>query len=242
MKCRLSSDHFEVKTGYNGLIKIKEATTMRRGLTELVFILDRSGSMSGLESDTIGGYNAMLEKQKKETGQAYVSTVLFDDRQDVIHDRVTLEQVNPMTEKEYFVRGCTALLDAVGGAIHHIGTVHKYARDEDRPEKTVFVVITDGMENSSRFYTYDKVRSMIEGQKEQFGWEFLFLGANMDAVKVAGRFGIRADRAVEYQCDSKGVQLNYEVLSEAVSGFRSKKPMGASWKARIEKDRSERRR
>jgi len=142
---------------------------MRRGLTELVFILDRSGSMSGLESDTIGGYNAMLEKQQKETGQAYVSTVLFDDRQDVIHDRVTLEQVNPMTEKEYFVRGCTALLDAVGGAIHHIGTVHKYARDEDRPEKTVFVIITDGMENSSRFYTYDKVRSMIERQKEQFG-------------------------------------------------------------------------
>lgn len=213
---------------------------MRQGLTELVFILDRSGSMSGLESDTVGGYNAMLEKQKKEDGQAYISTVLFDDRQEVIHDRVSLESVKPMTDKEYFVRGCTALLDAIGGAVHHIGTIHKYAREEDRPEKTVFVIITDGMENASRMYTYDKVRKMVEHQKEKFGWEFLFLGANMDAVKVAGRFGIKADCAVEYECDSEGVQLNYEVLSEAVSGLRSKKSIGASWKARIEKSKRER--
>ena len=158
---------------------------MRKNLTEIVFILDRSGSMSGLEADTIGGYNSLIEKQKSEEGEAYVSTVLFDDEQQVIHDRVDLKKVQPLTRKEYYVRGCTALLDAVGGAIHHIVNVHKYAREEDRPEKTLFIITTDGMENSSCRYTYEKVRQMIERQKEKYGWEFLFLGANIDAIAEA---------------------------------------------------------
>ncbi len=157
---------------------------MRKNLTEIVFILDRSGSMSGLEADTFGGYNSLLEKQKKEEGEAVVSTVLFDDTQEVLHDRVDLDKMKPITDKEYYVRRCTALLDAVGGAIHHIGNVHKYAREEDRPEKTLFIITTDGMENSSRRYTYDKVKKMVERQKSKYGWEFLFLGANIDAIEV----------------------------------------------------------
>ena len=172
---------------------------MRKGLTELVFILDRSGSMSGLEADTIGGFNGLLTKQKKEEGEAYVSVVLFDDRTEVLYDRVDIRKVEPMNDKQYYVRGCTALLDAVGGAIHHIGNVHKYAREEDVPEKTLFIITTDGMENASRAYSYEKVRRMIERQKEKYHWEFLFLGANIDAVSVAGKFGIRADRAVTYE-------------------------------------------
>lgn len=163
---------------------------MKTNLTELVFILDRSGSMQGLEKDTIGGFNAMLEKQKKEPGEALVSTVLFDDRIEMLHDRVKLGEVRPITEKEYCVRGCTALLDAVGGAIRHIGNIHKYARPEDVPERTLFVITTDGMENASRRYTADKVRRMIEHEKEKYGWEFLFLGANIDAVETAGSLGI----------------------------------------------------
>ena len=194
---------------------------MKKNLTELVFILDRSGSMSGLERDTIGGFNSMIEKQKKEDGQALVSTVLFDDRSDVLHDRVPLDKIAPMTDDDYFVRGCTALLDAVGGAIHHIGNVHKYAREEDRPEKTLFIITTDGMENASRRYTYDKVKRMVERQKEKYGWEFLFLGANIDAIEVAGRFGIGADRAVNYECDAVGTAVNYKVLSKAVSRVRA---------------------
>ena len=174
---------------------------MKKNLTELVFILDRSGSMSGLEADTIGGYNSLLEKQKREEGEAYVSTVLFDHETEVLHDRVKLQDLKPMTDREYYVRGCTALLDALGGAIHHIARIHKCAREEDRPEKTLFVVITDGMENSSRRYSLSKVKRMVEKEKEKYGWEFLFLGANMDAVEVAGRFGISADRAVRYECD-----------------------------------------
>ena len=162
-------------------------------MTELVFILDRSGSMSGLESDTIGGFNSMIEKQKKEEGKAVVSTVLFDNESVVIHDRLPLDKVPRMTEKEYFTRGCTALLDAVGGAIHHIGNVHKYARKEDVPEKTLFIITTDGYENASKRYDYDKVHKMIERQKEKYGWEFLFLGANIDAVETAKHFGIGAD-------------------------------------------------
>lgn len=193
---------------------------MKKGLTEVVFILDRSGSMSGLEGDTIGGFNAMIEKQKKEKGEAYISTVLFDDQTEVIYDRVDVKKVEPMNDKQYYVRGCTALLDAVGGAIHHIGNVHKYCRDEDRPEKTLFIITTDGMENSSRHYSYDKVKKMVERQKERYGWEFLFLGANIDAVEVAGRFGIRPDRAINYECDSEGTQLNYRVLSDTVSAVR----------------------
>ena len=168
---------------------------MKKDLTEIVFILDRSGSMAGLEKDTIGGFNAMIEKQRKEPGQALISTVLFDNESDVIHDRVPLDNLPALTEKEYYVRGCTALLDAVGVAIHHIGNVHKYAREEDRPEKTLFVITTDGMENASRRYTYDKVKTMIERQREKYGWEFLFLGANIDAAREATGFGTGGDRA-----------------------------------------------
>ena len=193
---------------------------MRKGLTEIVFILDRSGSMGGLEADTIGGYNSLIEKQKKEEGEAYISTVLFDDTCEVLHDRVPLAEVKPMTDKEYYVRGCTALLDAIGGAIHHIGNVHKYVREEDRPEKTLFIITTDGQENSSRRYDYSKVKHMVERQKEKFGWEFLFLGANIDAIAEAGRFGIRADRAVNYKCDSAGTAVNFRALSKAVSKVR----------------------
>ena len=205
-------------------------------LTELVFILDRSGSMGGLEADTIGGFNAMIEKQKKESGEAYVSTVLFDNTSEVIHDRLCLSAVPELTEEQYFVRGYTALLDAVGGAIHHIGNIHKYIRKEDVPDKTLFVITTDGMENASRKYTYEKVRKMIERQKEQYGWEFLFLGANIDAAREAKRFGISADRAANYHCDEEGTALNYEVISEAVSRVRCCAPLTADWKARIDED------
>ena len=205
-------------------------------MTELVFILDRSGSMAGLEGDTIGGFNSMIAKQKKEEGAALVSTVLFDNNSVVIHDRLPLEKVPPMTEKEYFTRGCTALLDAVGGAIRHIGNIHRYARREDVPKKTLFIITTDGYENASRHYDYESVRGMIERKKEKYGWEFLFLGANIDAVETAGRFGIGADRAVNYHADRAGTQLNYEVLSEAVSAVRCSAPLGAAWKARIDED------
>lgn len=194
---------------------------MRKGLTEVVFILDRSGSMGGLEADTIGGFNAMINKQKKEEGEAYISTVLFDDQSEVLYDRVPIGKVEPMTDRQYYVRGCTALLDALGGAIHHIGNIHKYAKKEDRPEKTLFIITTDGMENSSRLYSYDKVKKMVEKQKKKYGWEFLFLGANIDAIEVAGRFGIGANRAINYESDHKGTQLNYEALSKTVSAFRA---------------------
>ena len=204
--------------------------------TELVFILDRSGSMEGLEKDTIGGFNSMISKQKKETGEAFVSTVLFDNESVVIHDRLPLEKVPVMTEKEYFTHGCTALLDAVGGAIHHIGNVHKYARPEDVPEHTMFVITTDGMENASRRYDSEKVKQMIERQKAKYGWEFLFLGANIDAVETASQFGIGADRAVNYQCDSEGTALNYEVVSEAISSVRCSASLNADWKKRIDED------
>ena len=207
-------------------------------MTELVFILDRSGSMSGLEGDTIGGFNSMLAKQKKEPGECLVSTVLFDNETEVIHDRVPLKKVPELTDGEYFVRGCTALLDAVGGAIHHIGNVHKYARPEDRPERTLFIITTDGMENASRRYGYDKVKAMIGRQKEKYGWEFIFLGANINAAKEAARFGISADRAVRYESDHEGTALNYEVISETVSCVRAcpSAPLAAGWKDRIEAD------
>ena len=196
-------------------------------MTEIVFILDRSGSMAGLEKDTIGGFNGMLEKQKLEPGKAVVSTVLFDHQSEVIHDRVPLEQVPKLTEKEYFVRGSTALLDAVGSAVHHIGNVHKYARAEDRPERTLFVITTDGMENASRTYTYEKVRSMIERQKEKYGWEFLFLGANIDAAAEAKRFGIDADHSADYHADAEGTALNYSVISKVVQQVRGGRPIQA---------------
>ncbi len=209
---------------------------MKKGLTELVFILDRSGSMSGLEGDTIGGFNAMIEKQKREAGEALVSTILFDNESEVLHDRVRLETIAPMTDKDYTVRGCTALLDAIGGAIHHIGNIHKYARAEDVPEPAMFVITPDGMENASRRYSAETVKEKIRRQKEKYGWEFLFLGANIDAVATARTFGISEDRAVRYQCDSEGTALNYEVLSCAISDVRGSRPLGGSWKKRIDED------
>ncbi len=210
---------------------------MKKNLTEIVFILDRSGSMRGLETDTIGGFNSMLDKQRKEEGEALVSTVLFDHVSEVLHDRVPLDKVPAMTEDDYFVRGNTALLDAVGSSLHHIGNVHKYAREEDRPEKTIFIITTDGMENSSHSYTCAKVKKMIERQKKKYGWEFLFLGANMDAVKTAGRIGISEDRAATYLCDEEGTALNYEAMGKAISYMRCcEAPMDAGWKKSIEKD------
>lgn len=215
---------------------------MKRDWTELVFILDRSGSMQGLESDTIGGFNAMLEKQKKQPGEAFVSTVLFDDETQVLHDRLRLNKVKPITEKDYYVRGCTALLDAVGGAIHHIGNIHKYARPEDVPAHTLFVITTDGMENASRRYAAWQVKEMIRRQKEKYGWEFLFLGANIDAVETAGRLGICPDRAVNYHSDSTGTRLNYQVVGQAVAAVRGNVPLNEHWKDAIEADFRKRKR
>ena len=213
---------------------------MKKGLTEIVFILDRSGSMSGLEQDTIGGFNSMIQKQKDEEGEALVSTVLFNNQSCVIHDRVKVQEIAAMTRNEYFVGGSTALLDAIGGAIHHIGNVHKYAREEDIPEHTLFVITTDGMENASHQYTSDKVKAMIQRQKEKYGWEFLFLGANIDAVETAASFGIGADRAVNYNCDSAGTALNYRVLSDTICAVRASKPISAEWKREIDADYAKR--
>ncbi|MBE6025492.1 MAG: VWA domain-containing protein [Clostridiales bacterium] len=212
---------------------------MKKGLTEMVFILDRSGSMGGLEKDTIGGYNSLIEKQKKEEGEALVSTVLFDHEQEVLLDREPLDKVKNMTEDEYYVRGCTALLDAIGGAIHHIGNIHKYAREEDVPEKTIFVITTDGLENASKRYSYRDIKKMIKRQEEKYGWEFLFLGANIDVAKESDRLGIRQDRAVRYVNDSEGIELNYEVVGCAMSAMRvmpDSRKMDGSWKEKIEKD------
>ncbi len=209
---------------------------MKKNLTEMVFILDRSGSMSGLEADTIGGFNSMIERQKKQEGEALVSTVLFSDSSRVIHDRVDVRRVAPLTDREYYVDGCTALIDAIGSAIHHIGNVHKYARAEDVPEHTVFVITTDGMENASRRYTSDEVKSMVKRQKEKYGWEFLFLGANIDAVETAAHFGIGEERAVQFHSDSLGQRLNYEVVGEAVCRVRGNAPLDRGWKKRIEED------
>ena len=209
---------------------------MKKNLTEIVFILDRSGSMAGLEDDTIGGFNAMIRKQKEEAGEALVSTVLFDHCTEVIHDRVDIQKIQPMTRKEYYVRGCTALLDAVGKAIHHIGNVHKYAREEDRPEKTLFVITTDGMENASREYSYERLKAKIEHQKEKYGWEFIFLGANIDAAREAARFGITEECAANYHADCQGTAVIYEAVSEAVCNVRASRPMGAGWKRRVDED------
>ena len=209
---------------------------MKKNLTEIVFILDRSGSMAGLEGDTIGGFNAMIRKQKEEAGEALISTVLFDNFTEVIHDRVDIREIQPLTQKEYYVRGCTALLDAVGKSIQHIANVHKYAREEDRPEKTLFVITTDGMENSSREYDYERVKAKIKQQKEEHGWEFIFLGANIDAAKEAARFGIGADRTANYHADCKGTAVLYEAVSDAVCDFRSHRRMSGSWKRRVDED------
>ncbi len=209
---------------------------MKKGLTQLVFILDRSGSMAGLESDTIGGYNSLLEKQKKEEGEAIVTTVLFDDQYELLHDRINMNGVAPISEKEYYVRGSTALLDAIGNTIRKIGSVQKHTTEEERAEKVLFVITTDGMENASRHYGYNEVKGMIEHQKERYGWEFLFLGANIDAVETAEKFGIRADRAVSYHADKRGTRLNYDVMCETITHMRTNRDIPADWKNRIDED------
>ena len=193
---------------------------MNKDLTEIVFILDCSGSMAGLEDDTVGGFNAMVEKQKKEPGKALLSAVLFSNDSKVVYDRVDIQKVEPMTDSQYRVGGCTALLDAIGGAVHHIANVHRYAREEDRPGKTIFVITTDGMENASRRYNYADVQKMVQHEQEKYGWEFLFLGANMDAISAARRFGIPEERAVRYECDSAGTALNYAVVSRTIASAR----------------------
>lgn len=216
-------------------------TKNTNNITELVFILDRSGSMAHLTSDTVGGFNAMIEKQKKTDGTVYVSTVLFDHESTVLHDRVPLSDVRPMTEDDYAPRGSTALFDAVGDAIHHIGNIHKYARDEDVPQKTMFVITTDGMENASRRYDRRKIKAMIERQTEKYGWEFLFLGANIDAAETAEGIGIRRDRAVDYVADACGTQKNYAAVSEAVTQVRACAPLGNDWREEIDRDYKKRR-
>ena len=217
-------------------------TNSKNNTTELVFILDRSGSMAGLEADTIGGFNSMIEKQKKQDGKCYVSTVLFDDRVEVIHDRAELSAIKKMTDEDYFVRGCTALIDAIGSSIRHIANIHKYARPEDVPQNTMFIITTDGMENASHIYSSDEVKKMIEKEKEKYGWEFIFIGANIDAVETAKRFGIGSDRAVNYHADSKGTQVLYETVSDAVCNMRACAPMAANWSENINADYNSRKR
>jgi len=220
---------------------------MKENLTELVFILDRSGSMGGLESDTIGGFNSLIGKQKKEEGEAVVSTILFDDKVDVIHDRKDIKDIPALTEKDYYVRGCTALLDAVGSAINHISSVQNKTDEEDRPSKTLFVITTDGLENASKEYSFKDIKNLISRHKEKDNWEFMFLGANIDAIGVASDMGISKDMAANYNCDSEGTSLNYEVLTEAVSTARKCRPgllkkafLGGKWKASIDADYSAR--
>ena len=208
----------------------------KNNVTELVFILDRSGSMAGLESDTIGGFNAMIEKQRKEDGECYVSTVLFDNDSEILHDRVKLSEIKPMTDSDYTVRGCTALIDAIGSTINHIGDIHKYARPEDVPEHTVFVITTDGMENASHKYTSEAVKKMIQDRKGKSGWEFLFIGANIDAVETAAQYGIDSDRAVNYNADKMGTKVVYDSIAKAVSGVRCREPLSESWSAEINAD------
>ncbi len=213
---------------------------MKKDLTELVFILDRSGSMSGLERDTIGGYNSMMEKQRDEQGEAFVTTVLFDDEIEILHDRVNLRGMVPITSNEYFVRGTTALLDAMGKTISKVGNAQKHSPESERAEKVILVITTDGMENASREYSYEKVRKMVERQKTKYGWEFIFLGANIDAVAEARRFGIAEDRAARFNSDAKGTALNYQVVGDAVRELRSNRTMERDWKKRIEDDYKDR--
>ena len=209
---------------------------MKKGLTELVFILDKSGSMGGLETDTIGGYNTMLKKQQMVDGECHITTVLFDNNYELLHDRIDIKAVSPITEKEYQVGGSTALLDAIGRTIHKIGNAQRHTANDYRAEKVMFVIITDGEENSSREYSSDKVKAQIERQKTKYGWEFIFLGANIDAVQTASRFGIAPDRAQNYHADSAGVNLNFRVMSEAVTTFRECAAMPEGWNDEIQKD------
>ncbi len=209
---------------------------MKNNTTELVFILDRSGSMAGLESDTVGGFNALIEKQRRQQGECYVSTVLFDNDSTVVHDRVRLSEVKKMTLDDYIVGGCTALIDAVGGAVHHIGNIHKYARPEDVPERTLFVITTDGLENASRRYTSDRVKAMVERQKSRYGWEFLFIGANIDAVETAGGLGIGANRAANYRADAVGTTAMFDAVSDTVCAMRACMPVSDDWCEAIDND------
>lgn len=210
---------------------------MNKNLTELVFILDRSGSMAGLEEDTIGGYNSYLKKQREEKGEAAVTTVLFDDQYDLIHDHADIRKVKPLSSKEYYAKGMTALLDAIGKAISHVGNRHKYAPDREVPAKTMVVIITDGYENASKEYTLPKVKAMIENQKKKYGWEFLFLGANIDAVSTAAGFGIMPDRAVTYRADNEGTRKNFDAINEVTCRVRCAQPIKSNWKEEIEKYR-----
>ena len=215
---------------------------MKNNITELVFILDRSGSMSGLEGDTIGGFNSLIEKQRCQEGECFVSVVLFDNESEVLYDRIKLADVRKMTRDDYTVRGCTALIDAIGGAIHHIGNIHKYARREDVPEHTMFVIMTDGMENASHRYSSDRVKQMIEHEKTEYGWEFLFIGANIDAVKTAGRFGIGSNRAVNYHADSCGTGVVYEAVCASIGKMRAGRGVSDDWSGSINEDYNNRRR
>ena len=209
---------------------------MNENLTEIVFIIDRSGSMHSLAADTVGGFNAMLEKQKKEEGEAFVSTILFSDESEVLHDRLPIEKVSAMTDTDYEPCGCTALLDAIGGAMKHIGNIHKYARPEDVPAKTLFIITTDGMENASHTYTADAVKKEIERRQKENGWEFIFLAANIDAVETAGGLGIRAERAVGYRFDRAGVAENYSMMAEAISSVRRRENLDQSdWREKKRK-------
>ena len=207
---------------------------MKNNLTELVFILDRSGSMAGLESDTIGGFNGMLAKQKKEEGDAQVTTVLFDDAYEVLHDQADIQKVRPITGKEYFVRGCTALLDAVGKTIMKIKHEQKEADEDEKADKVLFVITTDGYENASKEYSYEKIKKMITKQQEKHGWEFLFLGANIDAVAEAERVGIKADRAVSYCADSLGTDMNFTAVNNVACAVRKREEVNEDWKKEIE--------
>ncbi|WP_342599871.1 hypothetical protein MHB48_01770 [Psychrobacillus sp. FSL H8-0483] len=209
---------------------------MKTNATELVFILDKSGSMAGLETDTIGGYNAMLSKQKKEEGEATVTTVLFNHKYELLHDRINVRGIAPITDKDYEVGGTTALLDAIGSTIQKISNAQKRTKEEERAGKVLFVITTDGMENASCEYNYAKIQSMIAYQKETFGWEFIFLGANIDAISTAAKFGIDEEFAVEYHADNKGTELNYQTLNEAVTSFRKGKKIDRTWKKDIEAD------
>lgn len=219
---------------------MKKNVKIHNNITEMVFILDRSGSMSGLEKDTIGGFNSLIEKQKKQSGKCYVSTVLFDHEIQVVHDRVELADIKPMTEDDYFVRGCTALIDAIGGSIHHIKNIHKYARKEDVPEHTMFVIITDGYENASKKYSSNKVKKMIEHEKEKYGWEFLFIGANIDAVETAKQYGISEDRAVDYNADARGTSVVYDTVAQACCNVRASAPIQSDWSTQIKLDNERR--